>query len=46
VSDAVRLGGVLNVVALLVFVGSSALSMVRGVYAVRRATPLSRVVES
>jgi hypothetical protein len=45
VSDALRLGGVLNVVALLVFVGSSALSTVRGVQTVRYSTVVRRVEE-
>lgn len=45
VSDAWRLGGVLNVVALLVFVGSSALSTVHGVRAVRHPPAMRRVVE-
>ena len=45
VSDAWRLGGVLNVVALLVFVASSVLSTIRGVSADRHPTEARRVVE-
>ncbi len=45
VPDAWRLGGVLNVIALLVFVGSSALSTVHGMHALRHRPAMRRVVE-
>ena len=46
VSDAVRLGGVLNVVALLMFVGSSALSAARGATADRHHAEVRGVMDS